>query len=403
MKRTLYRILIVVLFMAIVVGFNKTVEAQSTVKVPGVTANTVTIGGIVDMSGPLVATVGPYAKGIKDYIQMTNDKGGVNGRKIVMKWEDDQWKTDKAILAFRKLNEEGIFALVGQVGSTQWTGLDPEIREAKMPVVGPGQSTKMQSDNPYTYNVMLTYSDMAALMVKHAVDMHKGSGKPRIAIFAPEGASSIEFTEWSKATAAKLGAPVVVDEMISYSASEMAGQVMKMKQARADAVVFLANVPLLTIYLRDAARMGASDIPVYSAYSTVMPVIWETVGKEASSQNIGINPFAPIYEKGPGLEEMRLAAAKYNTNPNVSGAMTYPQGWISAMVFVEALKRTGKEVTREKFLKAIESINNFDTGGVSGPISFGPGQHNGIKTARWYSYDFSKKQLVPVSAWITNK
>jgi branched-chain amino acid transport system substrate-binding protein len=388
--------------MAIVVGFNKTTEAQSTAKVPGVTADTVTVGGITDFSGPLTGTVLPYVQGINDYIRMTNDKGGVNGRKIVMKWEDDQWKTDKAILAFRKLNEEGIFALVGQVGSTQWTGLDPEIREAKMPVIGPGQTTKMQSDNPYTYNVMLAYSDMSSLMVKYAVEKYKGPGKPKIAIFAPEGASSIEFAEWAKATAAKLGATVVVDEMISYSASDMAGQVMKMKQARADAVVILANVTILTIYLRDAARLGVSNIPVYSGYSSLVPAIWETVGKEASSQNIGIHPFTPIYEKGPGLEEMRLAAAKYGTKQNITEAMNYPQGWMGAKVFVEALKRTGKDLTREKFMKAVESIKNLDTGGVSGPISYGPGQHNGVKTARFYGYDFSTKKLIPMSPWMTN-
>ncbi|MBI4768173.1 MAG: ABC transporter substrate-binding protein [Deltaproteobacteria bacterium] len=403
MKRELSRILFFGLFLAIVIGFNKTTEAQSTVKVPGVTGTTVTVGGIFDLSGPLAATEAGHVQGLKDYIQMTNDKGGVNGRKIVLKLEDDQWKTDKAIAAFRKLNEEGIFALVGQVGSTQWTGLDPEIREEKIPVIGPGQTTKMQSDNAYCYNIMLAYSDMTALMVKQAVEKHKGSGKPKLALFTPEGASSIEFAEGVKSTAAKLGVPVVVNEMISYSASEMAGQVMKMKQAQADAVIILANITILTIYLRDAARLGASNIPVYSAYSSVKPVVWETAGKDASSQNIGINPFAPIYEKGPGLEEMRSAVAKYNTSPSITGDLTYPHGWIAGKVFVEALKRTGKDLTREKFIKAIESIKNFDTGGVSGPINFGPGQRNGIKTARWYSYDFSKKQLIPVSPWVTNK
>ncbi len=381
-----------------------TTSSASTVKVPGVTADTITVGGILDMTGPVADTCGMYKQGIDDYFHMINDKGGINGRKIVVKWEDDHWETAKALIAFRKLTTEGngIFALAGQVGSTQWVGLDPEVRDQKIPVVGPGQATKMQADNPYTFNTMMAYLDQGSLMVQRAVETFKGPGKPKIAIVAPEGASSLEFGDAIKKKAAQLGATVVDTEIIPYSATEMSGPITKIKQSGADVTLILANTTMMISYLRDGLRLGL-DIPVISAYATLLPVIWETAGKDAAKNYTGLHPYSPIYGDGTGLEEMRLATAKYNTSPQTTSSLTYVQGWSAATVFVEGLKRAGKDLTRDGFVKAIGSIQNFETGGVSGPISYSATDHNGTKWARFYTYDYTKKLLVPISAFVENK
>jgi hypothetical protein len=131
-------------------------------------------------------------------------------------------------------------------------------------------------------------------------------------------------------------------------------------------------------------------------------VIFETVGREASKNYEGIHPFTPISGQGSGLEEMRKAAAKYKTDPATTMSMTYPQGWMTGVVFVEALKRAGRDLTRENYIKAIESIKNFETGGVSGPVTYGPKQHNGVANARFYKYNFDKKELYPVSDYYTS-
>jgi branched-chain amino acid transport system substrate-binding protein len=397
MKKVLANVVFVTFLGVMFLGFTQEIQAADK-KVPGVTADTITVGGIVDMTGPVASTLAPYCEGTKDYIKMINDKGGIHGRKIVWKWEDDQWKVDKALAAFRKIKDD-IFVILSTVGSSQFAALDPEITEAKMLVIGPGQSTRIQAENPYTYNVMLSYDDMGTIMVKRAVETFKGSGKPKIGIFAPHGASSAEFIEACKNAAKKLGSPVVVEEIIAYGTSELASQVTKLKQAGANALMFLANAPMMTVYLRDAARLGATDIKVVSGYSSIQSVIFETVGREASQSYEGIHPFTPISGEGSGVEEMRQAAEKYKTARDTAMAMNYPQGWMTGVVFVEALKRAGRDLTRESFQKAIEEIKNFETSGLSGPVTYGPKKHNGVDNARFYKYDFDKKDLIPVSKW----
>ena len=195
---------------------------------------------------------------------------------------------------------------------------------------------------------------------------------------------------------------MVDTEIIPYSDTEMSGPITKIKQSGADVTLILANTTMMISYLRDGLRLGL-DIPVISAYATLLPVIWETAGKDAAKNYTGHHPYSPIYGDGTGLEEMRLATAKYNTSPQTTSSLTYVQGWSAATVFVEGLKRAGKDLTRDGFVKAIGSIQNFETGGVSGPISYSATDHNGTKWARFYTYDYTKKLLVPISAFVENK
>jgi len=53
------------------------------------------------------------------------------------------------------------------------------------------------------------------------------------------------------------------------------------------------------------------------------------------------------------------------------------EGFIAAKVFVEGVKRAGKDLTREKLIGAMEGMHSYDTGGYA--VSFGPNDHNGSK------------------------
>ena len=53
------------------------------------------------------------------------------------------------------------------------------------------------------------------------------------------------------------------------------------------------------------------------------------------------------------------------------------EGYIAAKVIVEGLRRAGKNLDRERFIKAMETINDYDVGGFK--VSYGPDNHNGSK------------------------
>jgi branched-chain amino acid transport system substrate-binding protein len=77
------------------------------------------------------------------------------------------------------------------------------------------------------------------------------------------------------------------------------------------------------------------------------------------------------------------------------------QGFVTAMLMTEAAKRTldaGKELTGQNMKASLNTIKDFDTGGIFGvPISI-PG--NSVPVGRIYRFDAKQKQMVPASDWI---
>jgi branched-chain amino acid transport system substrate-binding protein len=77
----------------------------------------------------------------------------------------------------------------------------------------------------------------------------------------------------------------------------------------------------------------------------------------------------------------------------------YTTGWTIGTIFYEAINRTGRDLSSEGFVTAMESIRDMDTGGLSGPISFSPTNHQGIHRTRLYRADPESGKLVPITDW----
>jgi branched-chain amino acid transport system substrate-binding protein len=72
-----------------------------------------------------------------------------------------------------------------------------------------------------------------------------------------------------------------------------------------------------------------------------------------------------------------------------------------AEVVVDALKKAGPDLTRQKFIDALNSIKNFDTGVLSAPISFSPDDHAGVKSGEMMTEVDGK--LASVKTWPSSK
>ena len=99
------------------------------------------------------------------------------------------------------------------------------------------------------------------------------------------------------------------------------------------------------------------------------------------------------------MKKMREMNSKYNPKKKEQPGW-YSQGWTQAIVLVEALKRGGRDLTRDSLIKAYESIENFDTGGLTGPITFGPDIRKGGNYVRLYKSDVKNKQLIAITDWM---
>ncbi|MGP1683649.1 MAG: ABC transporter substrate-binding protein, partial [Giesbergeria sp.] len=86
----------------------------------GVTKDTITLGSIQDLSGPLAGFGKQVRLGMMLRVDEANEQGGVNGRKLELKVEDSGYDPKRAVLAAQKLvNQDKIFMMVGHIGTAQ--------------------------------------------------------------------------------------------------------------------------------------------------------------------------------------------------------------------------------------------------------------------------------------------
>jgi ABC-type branched-subunit amino acid transport system substrate-binding protein len=128
------------------------------------------------------------------------------------------------------------------------------------------------------------------------------------------------------------------------------------------------------------ARKGGYDPVFYNVSFVGADALARLLGEKGEGVIVSqvVPPPETIGEDKPlwGAEEyVRLLAAYYpEDRPNFVGL----EGYINARVLVEGLRRAGRQLERESFVRAIESIRNYDLG-IANPLSFSPQDHQGLE------------------------
>ncbi|MGZ5080587.1 MAG: ABC transporter substrate-binding protein, partial [Usitatibacter sp.] len=134
----------------------------------GVTDSQIVLGQSVALSGPAEQLGKDMQLGASLYFNAVNAKGGVNGRRIVLKTLDDGYDPPRAAANTKKLiDDEKVFALFGYVGTPTSQASLPIFTEAKVPFVGAftGAELLRQPFNRYIFNVRASYFDETEAIV----------------------------------------------------------------------------------------------------------------------------------------------------------------------------------------------------------------------------------------------
>ena len=202
--------------------------------------------------------------------------------------------------------------------------------------------------------------------------------------------------ESTRARAAELGLEIVEEIITPPGAVDVSTEVLKLRRARPDYTLFhgyiLAPLPE---FMTQAKQLGL-ETKFMGTFWSMDSSIWADVG-EVADGFMGVMPYRYYYdeEEAPMLDRIREMRPEYQ-------ATGYMQGFLTAMLMTEAAKRTleaGNELTAENLKASLNTIEDFDTGGIIGvPISV-PG--NTVPVGRIYQYDAADKRMEPVSDCIS--
>ncbi len=339
---------------------------------PGVTNDTILIGQSAAFSGPAAALGTSMRDGALVYFDRVNAGGGVHGRKIKLISLDDGYEPDRAIANTRRLiNEDKVFALFAYVGTPTSYAVIPIFTEAKVPFFGPftGAEGLRNPHNRYIFNIRASYFDET----ERLVDWMVADRKTNIAVFYQDDSYGKAGLEGVQRAMDRRNLKISATGTVQRNTVDVADAVRAISQAKPDAVIMISAYKSCAAFIKEFNKTGQR--PVYMNVSFVgSKALAEELGPEGHGVIISqVVPF-PLYPWGASLEMRNLLAARA---PGVKPTFNEVEGFLAAKAFVEGLRRAGRELTREKFIDALETMREVDLGAF--PLTFTPNNHNGSK------------------------
>ena len=339
---------------------------------PGVTPSTIVIGQSAAFSGPASELGNEMRAGATAYFRMINATGGVNGRKIELRWLDDGYESDRAAANTKKLIDDGVFLLFGYVGTPTSNASKPIFTAAKVPFVGPftGAESLRNPFNRYIFNVRASYYDETEKIVGQMT----GQTLDKIAVFYQNDDYGKAGLAGVERAMERRKLKIVATGTVERNTVDVAAAVKSISKAEPQAVVMISAYKSCAAFIK--AMRAAGFNPQFMNVSFVGS---KALAKETGPEGRGVAisqvmPFpwnigVPVVKEYQHLLEAATAKQEY--------AFGSLEGFIAAKVLVEGLRRAGSDLTREKFISAMETIRDFDFGGYW--ITFTPTNHNGSK------------------------
>ena len=356
----------------------------------GVSPGEIKIGSCAPLTGPLQERGNQLVIGANSYFNYINEKGGVNGRKIKLTVCDDKYDPDKAIECFNNCLKNKVFAGSFFVGSPPISKYVRMGELTKTPLMGFCTGTPAAYDfRRNQFVVRPSYIDE----VNALVDLLSNSKRmSKLAIIYQNDAFGAAISENVIKRMAKYGAAPIAEVSFSRNAQNLDQEFAKIKASNPDAVVVAATSESLNSivklrYTQNCKSLFLS-VSITDDYLLKMP-------KEAAG--IVVSQVVPeIDDKSPSAALYNKLRHKYfpDSQPN----MTSFEAFINALVMVEGLNKAGPELTRDKFIKAMETIHDFDIGcGPRYRLNFTDSNHNGLTSAAIYFATVRDAKLTTLS------
>jgi branched-chain amino acid transport system substrate-binding protein len=270
--------------------------------------------------------------------------------------------------------------IIGHPCSGVAMAIKPMLDKEGMPWVGLSANPKLTNPvTPSMFHVGYTGIASGEAMATFAMSQ---PGIKKIALVQHSNDWAHGYCEPATALIKKNGGEVVVDAALERGSTDATAQALQVKASGAQAVMGCLYQPELVVLLRDLRKFGV-NVPVLGALGADFEQTISQVNDMDAVKQVFFQPYqfkAPLGQ-GP-LKEFHDMFLKYLTKDELpkSGEPTnfYYFGVPAAIVTVEAMRRAGPDLTREKWIAAMESFKDWDTGVFADKENMSHDNHDGV-------------------------
>ncbi|KIX12388.1 ABC transporter substrate-binding protein [Dethiosulfatarculus sandiegensis] len=367
------------LFMSLAV-----VLALSLALAPAVMAKEINVGGIFDITGATGAVGKDYAKGAVAATGYFNAQGGVDGEMLKLIANDYAYKIPEAVNLYKQYKSVDKVNVIQGWGTGDTNALRPLINKDKIVFFSASYDGNLTNPKktPYNFFIGTSYSTMIRLALLYA----KENGCKKFVFIYPDHPYGKNPIPAGKDFAKQLGLEVGPDQIVGLRAIDATSQLLALKKFNPEYAWIGGTTPSTAVILKDAAKLGLKTKFMVNCwgFDENLPKL---AGK-AAENSFGLMPVAPWGADVPGMKAVVESAKGENYT------MHYVKAWVSTMIMVEGMKRAKKagKLDGPGLKAALETIKDFDTQGLTAPITYTPKDHRpntscaigGVKDGKLY-------------------
>jgi branched-chain amino acid transport system substrate-binding protein len=348
--------------------------ADTTAATPGVTAKTITVGSISDISSPIPGLFKGAQVGAQAYINYINSQGGVNGRKIILDARDSAFSSGTVASEAQSIAKSD-FAFVG--GYSLLDGSEqPAIDANKVPMIAQTLTPSLFKD-PNLYSAIPTVDGGAANGPFKWLKSQYPAGVKAVGFIGSNATASVKASEATyRALTYNLGYKWVYNRDAGYTETSFLADMVKMKSAGVKMVLEVTEGPAQISTMAQEMKQQGLNAPLVvgaGTYSSAFDpgsagngTLLYTVTSLYMGEDAKVVPAVGTFDKW---------VKKADPNPTLD--LFTLDGWINAQLFVQALKAAGANPTRASLVAQLNKINSFNASGIissQNPAQKIPGQ-----------------------------
>jgi ABC-type branched-subunit amino acid transport system substrate-binding protein len=363
---------------------------------PGIGAGTLRLGTLLPAAGHF-GEVGRAVQGIlRAYLDRINDAGGIYGRRLELVVAEYSDRAGAQREVKRLVSEGDVFALVAPFAAGIEADLARLAGDARIPVVGPltlfGDDPRASA--PFVFHLLSGVGELAAVLAQHVGGDPNVRAQPAV-LLHPDDAGGAALADSLQHVLGARGWTSLSRLSFKPGAFDSAGLAGALKSLGAQAVFLLG--PGADMRALADASVKSGHLPLLLLPGPLAPREVLEMPKALDARVLLAYPTIPADQKPDALREYAglFRARALDRGHQASQVPAYS----SAVLLVEALKQAGRDVTREKLVSALESIQGFEPGLVPA-VSYNARRRVGALGGYVVAVDLERGRFRPLGGFV---
>lgn len=327
-------------------------------------------------------------------IRHVNAEGGIHGRKIDVAAypRSRENNVEQALENVRRLNEEDQVFLLFNFGGPAAVPIGEYAMHNDLPYMFPHTALLTVDGDRHVYTSFPRYAGESRVMLLYLVEV---AGAQRIAVIHADNIYGDYFAGRARELADETGYTFTGNQALDRYPEDALAEMNTLRDEKPD-VLIMALYPAGAKKVVEAKAAMDWDIRLVSSGPLTDEQYLNIDGGHAEG-TLGFCHYPdPNESDAPGIVKYRNLMAKYYPDHELNRYSLY--GYVFGNLVVEGLERAGADLTRDSFLDAMDTIRDWDSGGILPPVSFSTADHHAQRAG--FICELENGRFKPLSNWI---